>query len=51
MSHQKDIAVNIYLFKVNNGSTKKRYEIFPKLIIKIPEPSQWRRSGDFFCQL
>ena len=30
---------NIYLFKVNNGNTKKRCEICCKLIIKTPERS------------
>ena len=29
--------VNIYLFKVNNRNTKKRYEICLKLRIKTPE--------------
>ena len=28
---------NIYLFKVNNSSTRKRSEIFSKLTIKTPE--------------
>ena len=28
---------NIYLLKVNNSSTRKRSEIFSKLIIKTPE--------------
>ena len=28
---------NIYLFKVNNSSTRKRCEIFSKLTIKTPE--------------
>ena len=27
----------IYLFKVNNRNTRKKYEIFPKLTIKRPE--------------
>ena len=38
---------NIYLFKVNNKSTRKRYEICSKLAIKTPEKRQWRRSGVF----
>ena len=37
----------IYLFNVNNENTKKISEIYPKLTIKIPKPSQWRRSGVF----
>ena len=34
---------NIYLFNVNNRSTRKRCEICSKLTIKIPErrPSLW----------
>ena len=28
---------NIYLFKVNNSSTRQRSEIFSKLTIKTPE--------------
>ena len=31
------ISANIYPFKVNNNSTRKRCEICSKLIIKIPE--------------
>ena len=38
---------NIYLFKVNNRSSRKRCEIFSKLIIKTPERRQRRRSGVF----
>ena len=30
----------IYLFNVNNENTKKISEIYPKLTIKIPKPSQ-----------
>ena len=30
-------AANIYLFKVNNRSTRKRFEIYLKLTIKTPE--------------
>ena len=33
---------NIYLFKVNNRSTRKRCEICSKLTIKTPERCQWR---------
>ena len=38
---------NIYLFKVNNKSTRKMYEISSKLTIKKPEGRQWRRSDIF----
>ena len=34
------LPANIYLFKVNNKSTRKRCEIFSKLTIKTPE---WRQ--------
>ena len=34
--------VNSYLFKVNNGNTRKRYEIYSKLTIKTPERRNWR---------
>ena len=37
---------NIYLFKVNNRSTRKRREICSKLL-KTPEWRQWCRSGVF----
>ena len=40
---------NIYLFKVNNISTRKRSEIFSKLTIKTPERRRWRRSGVFIA--
>ena len=35
---------NIYLFKVNNRNTRKRYEICSKLTIKTPERRHWRSS-------
>ena len=38
---------NIYLFKVKNRNTRKKCEIFLKLIIKTPEQRRWRRSGVF----
>ena len=38
---------NIYLFKVNNRSTRKRCEICLKLTIKTPVRRQRRRSGVF----
>ena len=31
----------------NNGNTRARCEICPKLIIKIPGRRHWRRSGVF----
>ena len=42
---------NIYLFKVNNRSTRKRFEISSKLIIKIPERLQCLRSGVFIVNI
>ena len=39
---------NIYLFKLNNGYSRERYEICSKLTIKIPERLYWRRSNFFF---
>ena len=36
---------NIYLFKVNNRNTRKRYETYSKLTVKIPERCQWHRFG------
>ena len=38
------LPANIYLFKLNNRNTRKRYEIRSKLTIKTPER---RRSGVF----
>ena len=37
-----------YMFKVSNRNTRIRCEICSKLIRKIPERRQWRRSGIFF---
>ena len=42
------IAVGIYLLKVNNRNTRKRWEMCSKLTIKIPERRQWRRSRIIF---
>ena len=39
-----NISANIYLFKVNNRNTRKKWEICSKLTIKT---RQWRRSGVF----
>ena len=36
-----------YMFKVNNGNTRIRYEICSKLTIKTPERRQWYPSGVF----
>ena len=33
-------AANIYLFKVNNRNTRKRYAMFLKVTIKTPEQRQ-----------
>ena len=33
----KEHPINIYLFKVNNRNTRRRYEICSKLTIKLPE--------------
>ena len=43
----KNNPANIYLFEVNNGNARKRWEICSKLTIRIPERRQWRRSGVF----
>ena len=42
------IPANIYLFKVNNKNTRKRF-ICSKLIIKTAKWRQWRRSGVFIA--
>ena len=41
------ISVNKYTFIVDNGNTRKRYEICSKLTIKIAQRCHWRRSGVF----
>ena len=38
---------HIGLFKFNNGNTRKSCETCPKVPLKIPEQSQWCRSGAF----
>ena len=43
----KLIPTNIFLCKVNNRNTRKRFEICSKLILKTPERRQWRRSVVF----
>ena len=42
------IPANIYLFKVNNKNTRKRF-ICSKLTIKTAKWRQWRRSGVFIA--
>ena len=41
------LPANVYLFKVNNRTTRKRSKTYPKLTIKTPEQRHWRRSGVF----
>ena len=49
LNNEKKIKANIYLFKVSNRNTRKRYEIFSKLTIKTPERRQRRRrSSSYF---
>ena len=38
---------NIYLLKVNNRNTRKRWEIWSKLTIKTPEGRHWPRFSVF----
>ena len=44
------LPANIYLFKVNNENTRKRCDVFSKLIIKPPERRHCRRSGVFIVK-
>ena len=46
-SRSHHILVNIYLLKVNNRNTRKRYEIYSELTIKTPERRHEPRSGVF----
>ena len=39
-------SVNTYLLIVNNKNT---CEICSKIIIKTPEPRQWRHAGALYC--
>ena len=39
----------IFLFKVNNGNTKTKYEICSKLASSTPEGHHWRRSDVFLA--
>ena len=42
--------VSIYLLKVNNRTTRTRYEICSKLTVKTLERRQWRLSGVFIVK-
>ena len=46
-SNNASVPAGMYLLKVNNKNTRTRSEICSKLIIKILERRQWRRSGIF----
>ena len=47
MTVRVDSPVAKSMFKVNNRSTRTRYEICLKLTIKTPEQRHWRGSGVF----
>ena len=47
INKNKVYPAGIYMFKVNNRSTRTRCDICSKLTIKTPERRQWRRSGLF----
>ena len=38
---------NSYLFRVNNGNLRKRFELYSKSRVKKTEQRQWRRFGVF----
>ena len=40
-----------YLFKVNNGNTRRACEIYSELTIKTPERHHWRLSGVLYCSV
>lgn len=44
-------SADIYFFKVNNGNTRIRSEIFLKLRLKTLERSHWCRYSVFICWL
>ena len=46
-SSDKTNPANMYLFKTNNRNTRKRCDLYSKLITKTPECRQWRRSKVF----
>ena len=41
----------IYLLKLNNRNTRRRYAISLKLTIKTPERRHWRRPGVFIVNI
>ena len=41
---------SLYLFKVNNKSTRKRRKIYSLFTIKTPERYQWRHTGVFIVK-
>ena len=43
-----DISAGIYLSKVNNRNTRRKYEKYSRLTIKTLERHQWRRSGELY---
>ena len=43
-----NFPANIYLFKVCNRNTRKRYKLYSRLSIKTPERRQCHSSGIFF---
>ena len=51
MRQGSNYPANIYLFKVNNRSDRKRCKICSKLTIKTPERRHWRRSGVFIVNV
>ena len=40
-----------YLFKVNNGNTRRACEIYSEFTIKTPERHHWRLSGVLYCSV
>ena len=47
----KTLPAGIYMFKVNDGNTRKLCEIGSKLRIKTPEQRHWCHSGIFMLNL
>ena len=43
----KTNLANIYLFKINNGNTRKSWEVCSNLTSKAPDRRHGRHSGDF----
>ena len=46
----RHIPIGIYLLKVNDRNTRKRFEICSKLTKKTPERCHWRRSSVFIVK-